>query len=350
MELLKKLAETPGVPGHEDAIRALTKSELSKLCDSVKTDALGNVIGFRGARAPKGRRATGRKVMVVAHMDEIGFIVSHVEEKSGFLRIHPIGGFDPKTLIAQRVMVHGKRKLCGVIGSKPIHIMTPEDRKKLPELQDLHVDLGLPAKTVAANVAIGDMVTLEQSFLDLGECVTAKALDDRVGVYVMLEALRKLRRHQVDIYAVGSVQEEVGLRGATASAFGVAPDIAIALDVTIACDVPGVSDDKKISRLGEGVAIKIMDSSFIASPKLVKKFQEIARRRRIKHQMEILPRGGTDAGGVQRAGGAVAAMTLSIPTRYVHSVVEMAHKKDIQAAISLLTSFLEVAHEGSYEL
>jgi endoglucanase len=350
MELLKKLAETPGVPGHEDAIRALTKSELGKVCDSVKTDALGNVIGFRGAKAPKGRRATGRKVMVVAHMDEIGFIVSHVEEKSGFLRIHPIGGFDPKTLIAQRVMVHGKRKLCGVIGSKPIHIMTPEDRKKLPELEELHVDLGLPAKTVAANVAIGDMVTLEQSFLDLGECVTVKALDDRVGVYVMLEALRKLRRHQVDIYAVGSVQEEVGLRGATASAFGVAPDIVIALDVTIACDVPGVSDDKKISRLGEGVAIKIMDSSFIASPKLVKKFQEIARRRRIKHQMEILPRGGTDAGGVQRAGGAVAAMTLSIPTRYVHSVVEMAHKKDIQAAISLLTCFLEVAHEGSYEL
>jgi len=350
MELLKKLAETPGVPGHEDAIRALTKSELGKLCDSVKTDALGNVIGFRRARAPKGRRATGRKVMVVAHMDEIGFIVSHVEEKSGFLRIHPIGGFDPKTLIAQRVMVHGKRKLCGVIGSKPIHIMTPEDRKKLPEIGELHVDLGLPAKTVSANVAIGDMVTLEQSFLDLGECVTVKALDDRVGVYVMLEALRKLRRHQVDIYAVGSVQEEVGLRGATASAFGVAPDIAIALDVTIACDVPGVSDDKKISRLGEGVAIKIMDSSFIASPKLVKKFQELARRRRIKHQMEILPRGGTDAGGVQRAGGAVAAMTLSIPTRYVHSVVEMAHKKDIQAAISLLTCFLEVAHEGSYEL
>jgi endoglucanase len=283
-------------------------------------------------------------------MDEIGFIVSHVEDKSGFLRIHPIGGFDPKTLIAQRVMVHGKKKFCGVIGSKPIHIMTPEDRKKLPQLEELHVDLGLPAKTVAANVAIGDMVTLEQTFLDLGDCVTVKALDDRVGVYVMLEALRKLRRHQVDIFAVGSVQEEVGLRGATASAFGVAPDIAIALDVTIACDVPGVSEDKKISRLGEGVAIKIMDSSFIASPKLIKKLQEIARRRRIKHQMEILPRGGTDAGGVQRAGGAVAAITLSIPTRYVHSVVEMAHKKDIQAAVSLLTAFLEVAHEGSYEL
>jgi endoglucanase len=237
-----------------------------------------------------------------------------------------------------------------VIGSKPIHIMTPEELQKLPKLEDLHVDLGLPAKTVTGNVGVGDMVTLEQSFLDLGECVTAKALDDRVGVYVMLEALRKLKRHQVDIYAVGSAQEEVGLRGATASAFGVAPDIVVALDVTIACDVPGVPADKKISSLGEGVAIKIMDSSFIANPKLVKKFQQVARAKRIKHQLEILPRGGTDAGGVQRAGGAVAAITLSIPTRYVHSVVEMAHKKDIQAAISLLAAFLEVAHEGSYEL
>jgi putative aminopeptidase FrvX len=189
----------------------------------------------------------------------------------------------------------------------------------------------------------------EDAILALTKSELSKVCDS-VGVYVMLEAMRKLRSHQVDIYAVGSVQEEVGLRGATASAFGVAPDIVIALDVTIACDVPGVSDDKKISSLGGGVAIKIMDSSFIASPKLVKKFQQIARRKRIKHQMEILPRGGTDAGGVQRAGGAVAAMTLSIPTRYVHSVVEMAHKKDIQAAIALLAAFLEVAHEGSYEL
>jgi putative aminopeptidase FrvX len=350
MELLKRLTETPGVPGHEDAIRALTKSELSPLCDDVKTDAIGNVIGFRAGKVAKGKKATKRKVMVVAHIDEIGFLVSHVDEKTGFLRIHPVGGFDAKTVVAQRVMVHGKKKLVGVIGSKPIHIMTQADRDKPPKLEDLHVDLGLPAKTVSANVSVGDTVTVEQEFLDLGECVTGKALDDRVGVYVMLEALRKLKRHQVDIYAVGSAQEEVGLRGATASAFGVAPDIVIALDVTLACDVPGVSEDKRITSLGGGVAIKIMDSSFIASPKLVKKFQQIAKAKRIKHQMELLPRGGTDAGGVQRAGGAVAAMTLSIPTRYVHSAVEMANKKDIQAAVALLAAFLEVAHEGSYEL
>jgi endoglucanase len=127
MELLKKLAETPGVPGHEDAIRALTKSEMSTVVDRVTTDAMGNVIGFRGGRAPRGRRTTARKVMVVAHMDEIGFMVSQIEDKTGFLRIHPIGGFDPETLIAQRVMVHGKKKLPGVLGSKPIHIMTPEE-------------------------------------------------------------------------------------------------------------------------------------------------------------------------------------------------------------------------------
>jgi endoglucanase len=352
MKLLKKLTETPGVTGYEDAVRAIVKTELARYCDTVTTDSMGNVIGLKKAKFPKGakRPKKVRRVMLAAHMDEIGFIVRHVDEKTGFLRIQPLGGFDAKTLIAKRVMVHGRKKCRGVIGTKPVHIMSDEEKKKLPSLDDLFVDLGLPAKAVKKNVAVGDMVSLEQTFLDLGDAVTAKALDDRVGVYVMLEALRRMKKCSVDIYAVGSVQEEVGLRGALVSAFGVEPDIGIALDITIACDLPGVGEAKQVTRMGQGVAIKIMDSASISNPKLVKRFRKLAADRGIKHQMEILPRGGTDGGAMQRARGGAAVITLSIPTRYAHSVVEMASKKDIEAAIKLLAAFLEVAHEGTYIL
>jgi endoglucanase len=351
MELLKKLCETPGVAGFEDQIREVVKQELAPLCDSVKTDAMGNVIGFKKGAPPKKKTdKPARKVLLIAHMDEIGFIVKHIDEKRGFLRLQPLGGFDSKTLIAKRVVVHGKIKIHGIIGSKAVHIMTDDEKKKLPEIDDLFVDTGLPGRTVLKNVSIGDAVTLEQQFLDLGETVTVKALDDRVGVYVMLEALRAVKHHEVDIYAVGSVQEEVGLRGATACAFSVTPDIAVALDISIASDTPGVPDEKAILHLGRGVAIKIMDSASISNPKLVKKFRDVAKRRNIKYQMEILPRGGTDAGAVQRSAGAVAAITISIPTRYAHSVVEMANKKDIEGAVKLVAAFLEYAHQDTYEL
>lgn len=352
MKLLKKLTETAGVSGHEDQVRTIVKNELSRTCDQVKTDFLGNVIGYKKAKASKGKKSASRprRVMIAGHMDEIGFIVKHVDEKTGFIRIQPLGGFDPKTLIAKRVLVHGKKQFHGVIGTKPVHIMGDDERGKLPKLEQLHVDLGVSASVVKKNVSIGDQVSLVQNFLDLGDSVTCKALDDRVGVYVMIEAVKKVKNNKVDIFAVGSVQEEVGLRGAITSAYGVEPEIGVALDVTLACDVPGVSPDKHIAKLGDGVAIKIMDGASISNPKLVKKFQKIARDRSIKHQMEILPRGGTDAGAMQRTHAGVAAITLSIPTRYVHSVVEMASKKDIKAAIDLLAAFLEAAHEGSYEL
>ena len=336
-ELLKTLSELCGIPGREEKVRHFVKKALESLCDEVRVDALGNVIGHKSGPGPT--------VMVAAHMDEIGFVVKHIDD-NGFVRMDPSGGFDPKTLIAQRVLVHTETEtLLGIIGSKPVHILSDEERKKPLELRDLFVDLGLPAKRVRKAVEIGDFITLAQTFQAVGDLVSGKALDDRVGVYVMLEALRKLSDHQANIYAVATVQEEVGLRGASAAGFGVNPDIGVALDVTVAADVPGSKGHEQVTQLGQGTAIKVKDSSHIANPKLVKFFKALANERKIPYQLEVLPRGGTDAAGIQKAQAGKAVITLSIPTRYLHSVVEAAHPTDVQASVDLLAAFLEQAHE-----
>jgi len=240
--------------------------------------------------------------------------------------------------------------LVGLIGIKPIHILTEEEKKKELKVSDLFVDLGLSGERVKDRVRIGDPVTLRQDFLEVGELVSGKALDDRVGVYVGIEALRRLQDHRADVYFVGTVQEEVGLRGARTSAFAIAPEIGVALDVTLACDMPGVQEHQRITQLGKGVAIKVKDSASISHPGLVRFLMKLAEERDIPYQMEILPRGGTDAGGLQLAREGAAVVTLSIPTRYVHSVVEAAHKRDIEAAIELLAAFLARCHEADLKL
>jgi len=346
--LLKKLSEAAGVPGREEAVRRLVIREIKPLVDEVRTDALGNVIALKRG-TPKGKKRL--KVMLAAHMDEIGFFVSHIDEKTGFLRLDPLGGIDPRVLLAQRVIVHTETgDLLGAIGSKPVHLLTEEERRKAVELKELFVDVGLPADEVKEKVRVGDFVTLRQDFVEMGELVSGKALDDRVGVYVMIEALRRVKKHRVDIYAVATTQEEVGIRGARVSSYGISPDVGLALDVTVASDVPGVEEAQYVTKLGKGVAIKIKDSASISNPKLVRYLQELAEERKIPYQWEILPRGGTDAGALQLTREGVAAATLSVPTRYVHSVVECAHGRDIEAAVELAAAFLEAAHEGDYSL
>jgi len=343
MELLKRLSEAPGIPGQEGKIRAIVTEALSDAVDEIRTDNLGNLIAHK--------RGTGPVVAIAAHMDEIGFIVRHIDEKTGFLRIHPLGGFDVKTLIAQRVVVHTQAgDLIGAIGSKPVHIMTEEERKKLPELKELFVDLGLPADAVKERVAIGDPVTLRQDFIELEQVFSGKALDDRAGLYIGIEAIKQAKKVACDLYFIGTTQEEVGLRGARVAGFRVHPDIGIALDTTLAVDLPGVSPAERITQLGKGVAIKLTDSASISHPGLVQAMKAIAQTRKIPYQMEILPRGGTDAGALQMAQEGVAAITLSLPTRYVHSVVETAHRADLQAVIGLLSAFLEEADQVDLSL
>ena len=343
MKLLKRLSETPGIPGREEAIRVIVREVLTSHVNDLSVDRLGNVIAHK--------KGTGPKVVVAAHMDEIGFFVSHVDEETGFLRIQPVGGFDPRTLIAHRVSVHARGgDTYGLIGIKPVHILTEEERKKAPEMKDLFVDIGLSGKEAKERVRVGDSVTLVQTFADLGNLVTGKALDDRLGMYVGIEAIRRIGKHKADIYFVATVQEEVGLRGARTSAFAVGPDIGVALDSTIACDMPGVSAHEQITRLGKGVAIKVKDSASISHPGLVQFLVDLAEERKIPYQLEILPRGGTDAGAIQPAREGAAVVTISIPTRYVHTVVETAHKDDIKAAISLLVAFLETCHKADLRL
>ena len=344
MELLKRLSEVAGVPGREEAVREIVRGELEEWADEVETDILGNVIAVKKGRG-------GPKVMVAAHMDEIGFLVSHVGEKSGFLKIDPVGGFDPRVLMAKRVVVHTESgDLLGVIGSKPVHVLTEEERKQPIEIKDLFIDLGLPGDKVKKRVQVGDFVTLRQDFVEMGDLVCGKALDDRVGVYVMIEAVRRVKKHKADIYAVATTQEEVGIRGARVSSYGISPDIGVALDVTVASDVPGASETDYVTQLSKGVAIKIKDSLSISNPKLVRRLRQLAEKKKIPYQLEILPRGGTDAGAMQLTKEGVAAITISIPTRYLHSVVECAHKRDIEAAIKLLAAFLEEASERDYSL
>jgi len=336
MDLLKRLSEAAGIPGYEAPVRAIVAEALDGLVDSMEVDALGNLIAHK--------KGDGPVVVIAGHMDEIGFLVQHIDEKTGFLRIEPLGGFDPITLVAQRVLVHTENgDFVGCIGRKATHILTPEERKKQLELKDLAIDLGLPADTVKEKISIGDTVTLQQDFIEYGDMVSGKALDDRLGIYIGIEALKRAVNPSCDIYLVGTTQEEVGLRGARVAGQALNPDIGIALDVTIAADTPGVPEQHQVTQLGKGVAIKLKDSASISHPGMVKAMKKLAEDKNIPYQMEILPRGGTDAGGLQMANDGTAVITLSIPTRYVHSVIETAHKDDIEATINLLAAFLEKA-------
>jgi putative aminopeptidase FrvX len=342
--LLKQLSETPAVAGREERVRALVVEQLKPLADDVKVDALGNVIAVK--------KGSGKKrVMLAAHMDEIGFIVRYVE-KDGWLRLQPLGGFDPRVLMAQRVLVHTEsgESLRGVLtpASKPIHLL--EGKPEAPKLEEFYVDLGLPGERAHELVTIGDFVTLDRTLERVGNRVIAKAMDDRAGVFTMIEALRRLGKHEVTVVAVATVQEEVGLRGATTSAYGVDPDVAVALDVTLASDVPGMPEQDAITRLGSGAAIKVLDGSSISNHKLVRHLRQVAERRDIAYQLEVLPRGGTDAGAMQRTRAGTPAVTISVPTRYVHTVNEMVSLDDLDAAANLLARFLEDAHKGDYGL
>lgn len=332
--LLAEICETPGVPGYESAITDVVLREIKSLTDHVEVDNMGNIVALKKGRQPG-------KVMIAAHMDEIGFMVTHVDD-NGFCRFHTLGGFDPKTLTSQRVVVHGKKDLVGVMGSKPIHLMKTEERTKAPKLEDYYIDLGLSGEEAKSLIPIGSVVTRERKLIEMGKCVNCKSIDNRVSVFILIEVLRQMEKPAIDTYAVFTVQEEVGIRGAQVAALKIQPNFGIGLDTTIAFDTPGASAHEQITRLGEGAAIKIMDASAICDPRMVRYMKRIADDKRIKWQPEILTAGGTDTAGIQRmtAGGAITG-AISIPTRHIHSVIEMAHKEDIEGSIALLRSCLE---------
>jgi putative aminopeptidase FrvX len=337
LKLLNQVCTTPGAPGFEQKIRELVLKEIKPLVDEVQLDNMGNVYAIK-----KGKDSS-KRVMIGAHMDEIGFIVTHIDE-NGFIRFHTLGGFDPKTLTAQRVLIHGKKDIIGVMAAKPIHVMSPEERNKITKTSDFFIDTGLSKKEVEKWIKIGDPITRERSFIEMGNCVNCKSLDNRLAVYILIETLRKLKNIKnipYDIYGVFTVQEEVGIRGANVAAMRINPDFGFGLDTTIAYDLPGAAPHEKITSLGQGTAIKIMDASTICDYRMVDYMKKTAEKYKIKWQPEILTAGGTDTAGIQRMteGGSIAG-AISIPTRHLHQVIEMADKNDIKNSIELLKNCL----------
>ena len=338
-DLLKRLTEERGVPGYEDRVRELIREELTRSTDRVRSDAMGNVVGtIEGDN--------DFEIVVAAHMDEIGFMVREVDE-DGFVGLDALGGWDPRVLRAQRVTIHtDDEDLTGIIGSTPPHVLDEEDLNKKPEIKDIYVDLGMSEKEARERVSPGDLVTMQQTTVEMGDLITGKALDDRVCVFAMLEAARAIENPPATIHFAATVQEEVGLRGARALGVDIDPDLAIALDVTLADDVPDSNGDSTITQLGDGTAIKLKDSSVITSPKVHRRLRAIAEDRSIPFQLEVLPVGGTDTAAFQVVSGATPVGAISIPTRYLHTVTEAAHLDDIDATIELLTSFLST-EDGS---
>ena len=294
--LLSRICKAPGAPGFEQRIRALVMEEVKDLVDDMYTDSMGNVIAVKKGKGDK-------RVMIGAHMDEIGFIVTHVDEY-GFVRFHTLGGFDPKTLTAQRVIIHGKEDIIGVMGSKPVHLMSLEERRKGVKIQDFFIDTGRSKEEVDALIEVGNPITRERGLIEMGDCINCKSLDNRISVYILLETLRTLKDKEVpyDIYGVFTVQEEIGIRGAAVAAQHINPDFGFGLDTTIAFDVPGSQPHEQITALGKGAAIKIMDGRTVCDYRMVSYLKELANLYDIKWQPEVLPAGGTDTEGIQRRG------------------------------------------------
>ena len=334
-KLLAELCEVAGAPGHENRVREIVLREVKEIVDEINIDNMGNVIALK-------KGVKDKKVMIAAHMDEIGFIVTHIDDK-GFVYFHTLGGFDPKTLTAQRVIIHGKEDVIGVMGSKPIHLMNAADRLKVPTVKDFFIDTGLSKNQLVKLIEVGSTITRERKLIEMGDCINCKSLDNRVSVFILIEMLKEMtEKPPYDTYAVFTVQEEIGIRGANVSSMLINPDYGFGLDTTIAWDTPGSTKQEQVSALGEGACIKVMDSSTVCDYRMVSYMKEISKKHKIKTQLEILPAGGTDTAGVQRMnpGGAISG-AVSIPTRHIHQVIEMVHKEDVRGSIDLLKACVE---------
>lgn len=325
--LIKKLVETVGPSGYETRIREVVRAEVEKLADEISTDAMGNLIVRKGKKTKN-----GLKIMLAAHIDEIGVMVTHVD-KNGFARFTTIGGVRPHTCYGSRVrFLNGA---AGVIGGERL-----DNQANVHSFENMFIDVGATSPQDSP-VKIGDVAAFDRPFEDLGDRLISKAMDDRVCVAVLIETLRNIKSSINELYFVFSTQEEVGTRGATTAAFGIDPDVGIAVDVTGTGDTPrGAVMDVK---LGAGPAIKIKDSGMLADPNLVNALVNCAQKNKIPYQREVLLGGSTDARAMQITRAGMPAGCVSVPTRYIHSPSEMVDFRDVENAVLLLTAFLSEA-------
>ncbi len=337
--LLKTLTEAFGVSGQEQEVASIIREQVSPYCDKVETDALGNVI------AVKSGNEKGPKVMLSAHMDEIGLMVMFIE-KSGTLRFRPIGGVDPRVLVSKSVYV-GKNRVPGVIGAKPIHLQKREEADKPFDIDGLFIDIGAKDKDEAEKlVKLGDGIVFATKYEDIGNTrAKAKAFDDRVGCAVLARLLMMEKRWNFTIQGVFTSQEEVGGRGAQVASYRLEPDMAVAFEGTTASDVPGSKEHLYSTSLGKGPALTHADASFVADLRIVKRLMEVADVKGIPYQMRELTTGGTDAGRIHLVREGIPAAVVSVPTRYIHSPVSIIDKNDFENAIKLMAAFLDSIEE-----
>ena len=332
VEALEKLSNANGVTGREDEARDLMKQYLKPYVNEIREDKLGNLITFK-----KGNK-DAPTVMLAAHMDEVGLMIKNITKK-GFLQFAKIGGIDDRILLAQKVVVHtDKGPLVGVTGSRPPHIQSEAERKKVMEADRLFIDVGARDKKEAEKmgVQVGDVVSFDTKFARLGNSVVfGKAFDDRVGCAMMVETMKRLQKVDCNVYAVGTIQEEVGLRGATIAAFQVAPDVGIVLESTVAGDMPGVKEGEAPAKMGEGPVITVADAGLIAHPKVLRLLMDSAKANKIAYQLETGIRGATDAARIALSREGVPSGIISVPCRYIHSPAAIMNLEDVEKAVKL---------------
>jgi len=337
LALLSRLSNAYGPPGHEDESRDVLKAELEGYADETQVDKLGNIIFTH--RGKKGKPL----IMLAAHTDEVGFMVRHIEEQ-GYLRLHS-WGVVPNLLPGQRLLFRGKKgPLKGIVGTKPPHIMSEDERKKPVVLDDLFVDIGTCTREEAERrgAYLGMTGIFDVEFMDLGEgYVMGKALDDRAGCYVMAEVFKSLKKSQCNVVAVGTVQEEVGLRGSKTAAYQVDPDYGVALEGTFAVDMPGMAPHMVPAALKKGPVVTIADASVIAHPKVLNTILEAAEAEKIPYQFKKIPSGGTDAGSIHLTKGGIPSGTIAVPCRYIHGPAAITTTEDIENTIRLAKAFIE---------
>lgn len=338
--LLEKLSNAHGVSGWEGSIQEIVKEEIASYVDEIRLDKLGNLIATKKGEQPS--------IMIEAHADEIGFMTKYVDEK-GFIRFIRIGGWSDQTLLNQRVIIHTRSgPITGVIGCKPPHVIKDEERKKMIEARDMFIDIGATCQKEVVDLGIlpGTPISIDRTFSSLqGDRVTGKAFDNRAGIVVMIEALKRTRSRST-IYAVAAVQEEVGLKGARVAAFGLDPDAAIAADVTIPGDHPGIEMRDAPVEMGKGPVVVVADGSgrgIIATPQIIEWIAGTAREFEIPVQLEASDGGTTDATAIYLTKSGIPTGVISVATRYIHSPVEVLSIGDIDRAAELMARCLETA-------
>ena len=346
LAMLKELTEVEAISGHEKNAAKVFKKYVKPFADDISYDNLGSIIALK--------KGSGKlKVMLAGHLDEVGFLVAKIENDV-YLRLHPIGGWWTHVLLAQKLAVHtqsGKRYV-GIVGSTAPHGMSAEQKSKVIDIKAVHLDLGVNSKEAILKLGIrpGDMVVPVAELFSLAnpKMLAAKAFDNRIGCAVTIEVLEQLKniKHKANVFAVGTVQEEVGLRGAKTSAYKIKPDLAIAIDVTLAGDIPGAGPNAK---LGDGVAISFADGSVIGAKALINELESIAKEEKIKFSYDMLTAGGTDSGEIHKTHDGVLNCTLSIPSRYIHSHYSIIHQDDYDATIKLIVAFIKRLDDKLYQ-